>query len=70
MRRSFVWPLLAIACLCAEAQAQAFPARTVRIVVAFPAGGGTEIAARAAPDGHTLCMGTMGNLSVNKHLFP
>ena len=85
------------------APAQTFPAKPVRIIVAFPAGGGTDItarvigpklaeiwghqvlvdnrpgasgtigteqAARAAPDGHTLFMGTMGNLSVNKHLFP
>jgi tripartite-type tricarboxylate transporter receptor subunit TctC len=83
--------------------AQTFPSKPVRIIVAFPAGGGTDItariigpklteiwghqvlvdnrpgasgttgteqAARAAPDGHTLFMGTMGNLSVNKHLFP
>ena len=31
---------------------------------------GTEVAARAAPDGYTLLMGTMGNLAVNPHLFP
>ena len=103
MRSPFLWPLLAMACLCADAGAQAYPDKPVRIVVAFPAGGGTdivarvvgqklteqwghqvlvdnragasgtigtELAARAAPDGHTLFMGTMGNLSVNKHLFP
>lgn len=85
------------------AVAQTFPTKPVRIIVAFPAGGGTdivarvlgqklteywgqqvlvdnragasgtigtELAAKAAPDGHTLFMGTMGNLSVNKHLFP
>lgn len=85
------------------AAAQAFPAKPVRIIVAFPAGGGTdivarvlgqklteywgqqilvdnragasgtigtELAAKAAPDGYTMFMGTMGNLSVNKHLFP
>jgi tripartite-type tricarboxylate transporter receptor subunit TctC len=31
---------------------------------------GTEIAARAAPDGHTLFLGTTGNLSVNPTLYP
>jgi tripartite-type tricarboxylate transporter receptor subunit TctC len=31
---------------------------------------GTEIAARAAPDGHTWLLGTMGNFAVNRHLYP
>jgi len=86
----------------AGALAQTFPAKPVRLVVAFPAGGGvdivarllspklteawgeqvivdnragasgvigTEFAARAAPDGHTLFIGTLGNLAVNQHLF-
>jgi tripartite-type tricarboxylate transporter receptor subunit TctC len=30
---------------------------------------GTEAAARAAPDGYTWFMGTMGNLTVNQHLY-
>jgi tripartite-type tricarboxylate transporter receptor subunit TctC len=84
------------------AQAQGFPAKPVRIIVAFPPGGGTdivarivgqrlaegwgqqaivdnragasgvigtELAARAAPDGYTWFMGTMGNLTVNQHLY-
>lgn len=31
---------------------------------------GTEIAAKAAPDGYTLFLGTTGNLSVNPTLYP
>jgi tripartite-type tricarboxylate transporter receptor subunit TctC len=87
----------------AAAQAQSFPARPVKIVVAFSPGGGTDIvarllgqkltemwgqqvivenragasgtigteyAAKAPADGYTLFMGTLGNLSVNKHLYP
>lgn len=82
--------------------AQQFPTRPVRIIIAFPPGGGTDIvarlmapklseawgqqmivenragasgvigteaAARAAPDGYTWLHGTMGNLTVNQHLY-
>jgi tripartite-type tricarboxylate transporter receptor subunit TctC len=31
---------------------------------------GTELAARAPPDGHTWLLATMGNLAVNRHLYP
>ena len=94
---------LVLAAIGAHACAQGFPNRLVRIVVAFPVGGGTDIvarvvgqklgelwgqqvvvenragargvigtefAARAAPDGYTLLMATLGNLAVNQHLFP
>jgi tripartite-type tricarboxylate transporter receptor subunit TctC len=100
----FASSVLAAATLVAGSVcAQSFPSKPVRIVIAFPAGGGTdivarlmqpkltemwghqvlvdnrpgasgiigtELAAKAPPDGHTMFMGTMGNLSVNKHLFP
>lgn len=98
--------LVALLCcmsLHAWAQSGAYPVRPVKIIVAFPAGGGTdiaarilgqrlaeawgqqvvvenrggasgmigtELAARAVPDGYTLFMGTLGNFSVNQHLFP
>src|SRR6266436_1680489 len=100
MKRIAIVALLAAA---TSALAQTFPAKPVRIVVAFPAGGGTDIvarllapklteawgqqvivdnragasgvigtefAARSAPDGHTLFLGTLGNLAVNPHLYP
>ena len=83
--------------------AQPFPGKAVRIIVAFPPGGGvdivaramgpklteiwkqpivvenrpgasgvigTEAAARSAPDGHTLFLGTLGNLTANQYLYP
>jgi len=30
---------------------------------------GTEIAARSPPDGHTLFLGTAGNLAINQTLY-
>ena len=101
MKRMAIVALLAAA-TGASALAQTFPAKPVRIVVAFPPGGGTDIvarllaprlgdvwgqqvivdnragasgvigtefAARSAPDGHTLFLGTLGNLAVNQHLI-
>ena len=97
--------LAALACgaLSCDALAQPFPTKPVRIIVAFPPGGGvdivaramgpklteiwnqpivvdnrpgasgvigTEAAARSAPDGHTLFLGTLGNLTANQYLYP
>jgi tripartite-type tricarboxylate transporter receptor subunit TctC len=94
---------VSLAVLCGGVQAQAWPSRPVRILIAFPPGGaidivarlmspklseslgqpvlvenrpgagglvGTELAAKAAPDGYTVFFGTLGNLSVNPLLYP
>jgi tripartite-type tricarboxylate transporter receptor subunit TctC len=99
---SLVAAVLGCTAALAQSSAPAFPAKPVRIIVAFPPGGGTdivarilaqklaeswgqqaivdnragasgtigtEVAARAAPDGYTWFMGTMGNLTVNQHLY-
>ncbi|MBO1114217.1 Bug family tripartite tricarboxylate transporter substrate binding protein [Bordetella petrii] len=92
----------AAACTPAAHAEDAFPDKPVRMIVAFPAGGGTdivarliaerltalwgqqvivdnrggaggvigtEIAARSAPDGYTIFMATLGNMSINPHLY-
>jgi tripartite-type tricarboxylate transporter receptor subunit TctC len=85
------------------AQAQAFPAKAITIIVPFSAGGttdilarvlgqfmskdlgqpviidnragaggniGTQLVARAAPDGYTILMGTVGTHAINQSLYP
>src|SRR6478735_11352402 len=92
---------LCVAAAASLAHAQTFPAKPIRIVVAFPPGGpsdyaarvvslkltesmgeqvvvdnrpgaggalGTELVARAAPDGYTLLIGNTGTLAVLPHL--
>jgi tripartite-type tricarboxylate transporter receptor subunit TctC len=86
----------------ASAQAPAYPTKPIRLVVPFPAGGatdiiaravsqklteawgqsivvdnrpgaggniGTELVAKAAPDGYTLEMGTVGTHAINASLY-
>ena len=97
-----ILPSIAFALFSATAGAQSFPSKPIRIIVAFPAGGGTDIVARmiaprlgealgtqvvvdnragaqgiigtelvakSPPDGHTLFMGTLGNIAVNPVLW-
>jgi tripartite-type tricarboxylate transporter receptor subunit TctC len=94
---------LLLALLLVMGSAHAFPTKPVKIIVAFPPGGGTDIvarliaprlgdtwgqpvivenragaagvigteaAAKSDPDGHTLFMATMGNMTANQHLYP
>ena len=85
------------------ASAQVYPVRPIRMIIAFPAGGGsdivgralaqqlaellgepvvvdnrggaggiigTELGARAAPDGYTLTIGSSGGFAITPHLNP
>lgn len=92
--------LAGAALMPADASAQAWPSRPVRLVVTFPTGGapdilarlfsekaqlgqpvvvdnkpgaggniGAEFVAKAAPDGYTLVMGTVGTHAINGALY-
>jgi tripartite-type tricarboxylate transporter receptor subunit TctC len=100
---AFICTSLCAATLPLNAVAQAYPAKPVRMVVGFPAGGPTDIVSRtiaprmseplgqqvlvdnrggaggviateqvakAAPDGYTLLMGTIGGIAVAMSLMP
>ncbi|MCC7082969.1 MAG: tripartite tricarboxylate transporter substrate binding protein [Burkholderiales bacterium] len=103
MRKSFSrWFLALLGLQCGLAFAQAWPAKPVRVVVAYPPGGsvdtvarfvneklrdalgqpflienragasgnvGTAFAAKAAPDGYTLLMGSSAALASNVHVY-
>ena len=109
MRQTLLRALAALAGIAAialahpaGAQAPAYPTRPIRIVVPFPAGGatdilaraaaqklteawgqsvvvdnrpgaggniGSELVAKAAPDGYTLEMGTVGTHAINASLY-
>ena len=103
MQSASAWVSVLLLFACGASAAQSFPAKPVRIIVAFPPGGGTdivartmgprlteiwgqsvvvenragasgvigtEVAARSAPDGYTLFMGTLGNFTANQYLYP
>ena len=100
MLRSILSGLLVVAATATVA-AESYPAKPLRVVITFPAGGpsdvvvrligqrinelhgtpviadnrggaggivGTEIVARAAPDGYTLLVGTAGGMTINPNL--
>lgn len=104
MRLGWLGPLTALVlhCIVAPAEAQTWPSKPVRMVVAGAPGSapdvicrlignklgeawgqqvvvdnrpgaagnlGTEVAARATPDGYTLLFGQAAPLSMNKHVF-
>jgi len=74
-------PAVLCAMLAGAVQAQVYPSRPVRVLVGFAPGGpndiiagaggnlAAEVVARAAPDGHTLMLGSTGTNAVNPSLY-
>ena len=103
-RRTVACGLLALGCVwLSPAHAQSYPARPIRLVVPYPAGGmsesiarvvmprlgellgqqilidskpgaggnlGSELVAKAAPDGYTLLLNDVGTMAINAALNP
>jgi len=94
--------LTALGCISLSAHAETYPARPISLIVPYPPGGTTDIAARtiaqamgpflkqsivvdnragaggnigmgivkrAAPDGYTIGMGTIGSQTINQYLY-
>lgn len=94
--------ILLLLAVCITASAQSYPSKTIRLIVPFSAGGGTDffarivatkltqalgqqvvvdnragaggiigtdLVAKAAPDGYTLLMGHTGTLAINPSLY-
>ena len=58
MKNQFALPFAAVALICAlPAAAQEYPARSIRMVVPFPAGGGSDIVARVLAQRLTATLG-------------
>ena len=58
MKNPFALPFAAVALICAlPAAAQEYPARSIRMVVPFPAGGGSDIVARVLAQRLTATLG-------------